>query len=161
MARYALKYDSEFLVADALGDITGEGDGLYFNDTRLLSPLALTFGGATPSLLSSGVSQDNVFFRSNLTNRPLPELGERAPPEGALYVERTRFLWDRRLYERIAITNYALREIPLKLRIAFAADFADIFEVRGHVRSRHGRMLEPELRDAEVKLAYEGVDAVV
>jgi glycogen debranching enzyme len=161
MARYALKYGSEFLVADALGDITGEGEGLYFNDTRLLSRLALTFGGAIPSLLSSGVSQDNVFFRANLTNRPLPELGERSPPEGAMHVERTRFLWDRRLYERIALTNYALHELPVTLRIAFAADFADIFEVRGHVRSRHGRILDPELRDADVRLAYEGVDAVV
>src|SRR5204862_2579818 len=37
MGRYALKYDEEFLVADELGDITGEGDGLFYNDTRLLS----------------------------------------------------------------------------------------------------------------------------
>ena len=65
MGRYALKHDEEFLVADAHGDITGEGDGLFSNDTRLLSRLRLTVGGATPSLLSSGVSQDNVFFRAN------------------------------------------------------------------------------------------------
>jgi len=161
MARYALKYGSEFLVADALGDIAGEGDGLYFNDTRLLSRLALTFGGASPSLLSSGVSQDNVFFRANLTNRPLPELGERAPPEGAIHVERTRFLWDRRLYERVALTNYAEREVPVTLRLAFAADFADIFEVRGHVRSKRGRTRDPVLGDAAVTLAYEGLDDVV
>ena len=57
------------------------------------------------------MSQDNVFFRANLTNRPLPELGEQAPPEGAIHVERTRFLWDRRLYERLALTNYAERAV--------------------------------------------------
>src|SRR5512144_295798 len=44
MGRYALKNDGEFLVADALGDIAGEGDGLYSNDTRLLSQLSLTVG---------------------------------------------------------------------------------------------------------------------
>ena len=37
MERYALKYNEEFLVADALGDITGDGDGLFHDDTRLLS----------------------------------------------------------------------------------------------------------------------------
>jgi hypothetical protein len=45
MGRYALKYDEEFLVADELGDITGEGDGLFYNDTRLLSRFNLTVGG--------------------------------------------------------------------------------------------------------------------
>ena len=160
MGRYALKHDAEFLVADALGDIAGEGDGLYSNDTRLLSRMFLTVGGSTPSLLSSGVSQDNVFFRANLTNRPLPELGEQAPPEGAIHVERTRFLWDRRLYERLALTNYAERDVPVYLRLAFAADFADIFEVRGFVRARRGRMLAPELDHALVTLAYEGLDGV-
>ena len=161
MGRYALKHDAEFLVADALGDIAGEGDGLYSNDTRLLSRLSLTVGGATPSLLSSGVSQDNVFFRANLTNRPLPELGDRVGPEGIIHVERTRFLWDRRLYERLALTNYAEREVPVMLRLDLAADFADIFEVRGYVRTRRGRTLAPEVDDARLTLAYEGLDGVV
>ena len=161
MGRYALKHDAEFLVADALGDIAGEGDGLYSNDTRLLSRMSLSFAGSTPSLLSSGVSQDNVFFRANLTNRRLPELGEQAPPEGAIHVERTRFLWDRRLYERLALTNYAERAVPVSLRLDFAADFADIFEVRGFVRTRRGRTLAPEIDDALVTLAYEGLDGVV
>jgi hypothetical protein len=44
MERYALNCN-EFLVADALGDITGEGDGLFYNDTRLLSRFSLTVGG--------------------------------------------------------------------------------------------------------------------
>ena len=34
---FALKNDEEFLVADALGDISGYSDGLFLNDTRLLS----------------------------------------------------------------------------------------------------------------------------
>ena len=45
MRRYALKCDEQFLVADELGDITGEGDGLFYDDTRLLSRFSLTVGG--------------------------------------------------------------------------------------------------------------------
>src|SRR4030095_2534439 len=93
MGRYALKYNEEFLVADELGDVTGEGDGLFCNDTRLLSRFNLTVGGKAPSLLSSGVSQDNVYFRANVTNRPLPELGGRGTPGGGIPIERTRPLW--------------------------------------------------------------------
>ena len=70
---FALKNDEEFLVADTLGDINGLGDGLFLDDTRLLSCFRFRIGATTPSLLSSGVSRDNVFFRANLTNRPLPE----------------------------------------------------------------------------------------
>ena len=161
MERYALKYDDQFLVADALGDITGDDDGLFDDDTRLLSRFSLVVGGAAPSLLSSGVSEDNVFFRANVTNRPLPELGGRLTPEGVIHIERTRLLWARRLYERLTLTNYGELEVPAPLRFDFAADFADIFEVRGHARTAPGRTLPPRLDPASVTLAYEGLDGVV
>ncbi len=90
MARYALKHDEEFLVANELGDITGDSDGLFYNDTRLLSRFALSVGGRRRRCSSSGVSEDNVFFRANVTNRPLPDLGGRETPEGVIHLERTR-----------------------------------------------------------------------
>jgi glycogen debranching enzyme-like protein len=34
---FALKQGDTFVVADAFGGITGEGDGLFRNNTRLLS----------------------------------------------------------------------------------------------------------------------------
>ena len=161
MERYALKFDEDFLVADALGDITGDGDGLFHNDTRLLSRFNLSIGGAAPSLLSSGVSQDNVFFRANVTNRPLPQLGGSTTPEGVIHVERARLLWGGRLYERLTLTNYGEHDVPAPLHFAFASDFADIFEVRGHTRLTRGRVLPPQLDGAAVIFAYEGLDGVV
>ena len=162
MERYALKYNEEFLVADALGDITGDGDGLFHNDTRLLSRFRLSVGGAAPSLLSSGVSQDNVFFRANVTNRPLPELGGRATPEGVIHVERTRLLWDGRLYERITLTNYG------ETRRAGAAALRVRHRFRRHLRG--ARAHPPDARPNAcrrgstthaVTFAYEGLDGVV
>src|SRR5262245_13074416 len=140
MGRYALKYNEQFLVADELGHVTGEGDGLFYNDTRLLSRFDLTVGGEPPSLLSSGLSQDNVYFRAHVTNRPLPELGGHRTPEGVIHIERMRLLWDGRLYERLTLTNYGEREVPAPLRFGFATDFADIFDVRGHTRRRRGHL---------------------
>ena len=160
-ARYTLKHDGTFLVADELGDITGERDGLFCAVTRFLSRFVLLVGGVAPSLLSSGVSQDNVIFRANLTNRPLPELGGTRTPEGVIHIERTRLLWDSRLFERITLTNYGESGALLPLQFAFASDFADIFEVRGYRRSQPGTLLPATQEAVSVAQAYRGRDGVV
>jgi glycogen debranching enzyme len=157
---FALKYNEEFLVADALGDINGNGDGLFRRDTRVLSRFRLNIGPHPPSLLSSGVSADNVFFRANVTNRPLPELGGRVTPQGVIHIERARFLCDSRLYERLTLTNYGSQNVAVPLRFEFAADFADIFEVRGHDRARRGRVTPAQFDPHGVALGYEGLDGV-
>ena len=127
--RYALKDNDQFLVADAFGDLTAASDGLFRDDTRVLSRFALTVGSHAPSLLRSGVSEDNVYFRAHATNRPLPELGGSVTPQGVIHIERTRFLWASRLYERVTLSNYGSMLVPLPLRFAFGADFADVLHV--------------------------------
>ena len=44
---FALKDGDTFLVADASGDVLGESDGLFRNDTRVLSGFRLTLGGVS------------------------------------------------------------------------------------------------------------------
>ena len=93
LGSYALKHDHTFAVADPFGDMHGSADGLFHRDTRILSRFVLTVGGEAPALLSSGLSDDNVFFRANLTNRPLPQLGEsKTMPQGAIHIERSRLI---------------------------------------------------------------------
>jgi glycogen debranching enzyme len=158
---YALKHDDTFLVADALGDVSGEGDGLFRDDTRVLSKWRLRIGGIAPSLLSAAVSRDNVLFRANVTNRPLPPLGGPATPQGVIHLERARFLWEQRFFERLVLTNYGEHEVGAPLSIEFTADFADIFEVRGITREARGRTLPPDVAAASVVLRYEGLDGVL
>ncbi len=155
-----LKHRDTFLVADAFGDIWGNGDGLFHDDTRVLSRFGLTLGGHLPSLLGAGVSQDNVFFTANLTNRPLPPLGGRPVPEGVLHIERTRFLWEERLYERLTITNYAELDAVAPLSLSFAADFRDMFEVRGTRREVRGRLLPTAVTTDTVVVGYAGLDGI-
>lgn len=157
---FALKDDDTFVVADALGDITGNGDGLFHDDTRVLSRLTLRFGGESPSLLSAAVSRDNVLFTANLTNQPLPELGGRALPQGIIHLERLRFLWQRQMHERIRCVNYGDYEASIPLTLNFAADFRDMFEVRGSTRPARGTLLPVEVGGDRVIFHYRGLDGV-
>jgi glycogen debranching enzyme len=156
----ALKDADTFLVADAWGDLKGGADGLFDHDTRLLSRLVMTAGLARPSLLSSGVSQDNVYFTCHSTNRPLPPMGGRSAPAGILHIERRRFVWDRRLFERVRITNHGIEDVLLPLAFDFAADFADIFQVRGTPRARRGTSEAPSGDGRRVTFRYRGLDDV-
>jgi hypothetical protein len=45
---------STFCICDELGDVGGQTTGLFADDTRFLSKLALTINGMTPLPLSSG-----------------------------------------------------------------------------------------------------------
>lgn len=156
----ALKSGDCFLVADGWGDLREGAEGLFDNDTRILSRLVLRVGQARPSRLSSGVSQDNVFFTCHATNRPLPPMGGKSAPAGVLHLERRRFLWARRMFERIRISNHGVEDVLLPLSVDYGADFADIFEVRGTVRARRGEIAPPTVDGRRVTFSYMGLDGV-
>ncbi|HTV71457.1 MAG TPA: amylo-alpha-1,6-glucosidase [Rhizobiaceae bacterium] len=159
--QFALKHEDCFVVADAHGDIRGAGDGLFHNDTRVLSLLRLYVGGLVPSLLGASLSQDNILFTANMSNRSARSASGAETPQGVIHIERTRFLWQDRMYERIALTNYSAQRVTLPVLIEFAADFRDMFEVRGTTRLRRGRYQDADVGDDRVTFHYEGLDQVV
>ena len=134
---FALKQGDTFVVADAFGDITGEGDGLFHDDTRLLSRFRLSVGGRPLELLGGAVGEDNVVFTANLTNRPLPPIGGQSTRQGVIHVERTRLIWEDRLYERLRLRNFGQR----------AGTAAAAAGVRRRL-SRHVRGARPHARGA-------------
>jgi glycogen debranching enzyme len=161
---YALKDRDTFLVAAASGDICGAGDGLFHDDTRILSRFCLLLGGQPPSLLSASITQDNVFFTSHGANQAMPAPaaapGVSAGPPGVLHVERRRLLWEQRLYERITISNYSRDPVMAPLAIDFEADFRDMFEVRGERRPRRGAMSPTLIDGRRTCFRYEGLDGL-
>ena len=157
----ALKDADTFLVADHWGDVKSGADGLFDRDTRMLSHFVLTVGRCRPSRLSSGVTEDNVFFTCHSTNRPLPPMGGRSAPAGVLHLERRRFLWDKRLFERVRMVNHGIEDILLPLSFEFAADFADIFQVRGTARAARGEIHAPVMDGRRVSFSYTGLDQVL
>jgi glycogen debranching enzyme len=158
---FALKDGDSFVVADAYGDIIGEADGFVRHDTRLLSEFRLTLAGARPALLSAAISRDNVVFTSHLTNRPLRAVEGQVVPQGVIHIERTRVLCAERLYERVTCVNYGESDTVALLGIGFAADFHDIFELRGEVREKRGSLRAAELAGERVVLRYDGLDHVL
>jgi glycogen debranching enzyme len=157
---HALKDRDTFIVADDYGDILGAGDGLFHNDTRILSRFRLLLGGQPPSLLSAAIAQDNVFFTFNGANQALPYPGGPMGPPGVLHVERKRFIWEERLYERITCVNYSRDVVLLPLAIEYGADFRDMFEVRGMKRAHRGLQRPPEMDGRRVRFSYRGLDDV-
>jgi len=158
---FALKHGDCFAVADAYGDIRGAGDGFFRDDTRVLSEFRLTLGGRSTSLLGASLSQDNVLFTSNLTNLPIKSAGGRDIPQGGIHIERVRLIWEDRLFERITLSNYSQEHSTVLLSLQFAADFRDMFEVRGSTRPKRGVTHAAETGGNSVLLRYEGLDRLV
>ncbi len=160
-ASYSLKDGDSFLVCDALGDFHGGevADGLFHDGTRILSRLQLGLDGTTPTLLSAALGQDRVVFSAHLTNRPLPPIGG-SGAKGVIHIERSRFLWEGRLHERIACSNHDRAPVSVPLTLEFAADFRDMFEVRGMERVRRGSYPQAQVDGDRVVLHYEGLDGV-
>ncbi len=98
---------------------------------------------------------------ADLTNPDVREEGRIVIPHGALHLFRGRYLWKGVAYERIRISNYGLTAIPISVTVQYAADFADIFEVRGMTRVKKGKTLAPETGARHVVLGYEGLDGVM
>ena len=159
-----LKHGDTFGLFDQYGDIRpspkGEA-GLYHDGTRFLSRFLLEFEGARPFLLSSTVRDDNDQLSVALTNPDLCREGRVCLPMGSLHLAWRKFLWMGTLYQELRVENHGMQPVDASIRLEFAADFADIFEVRGLKRKARGQDLEPHLTDREVTLGYRGLDGVV
>ena len=159
-----LKHGDTFGVFDSNGDILSGKDnpeGLYHRDTRYLSHLNLSLCGCRPMVLSSTVRNDNAGLSCDLTN---PDIhGDRHQPaidNDRIHLRRSRFLWDASCYELLAVRNFDRKRHKLRIELEFAADFKDLFEVRGETRERAGKCLAPQVGGVDVVLAYEGLDDV-
>ncbi len=159
-----LKDGGTFAVFDRFGDFQPVGlgkQGLYHEGTRFLSRLELYMGEHRPLLLTSTVMEHTPVLSVDLTNPDFYENERVALARNTLHLSRSSFLYQATCFTRITIQNFALHSVDISFRIFFAADFADIFEVRGVKRERRGRLLEPDVKDNAVLLAYEGLDGVV
>jgi glycogen debranching enzyme len=159
-----LKYGQTFGVFSRFGDIESIGlgeQGIFHEGTRYLSRFAVKLGGEAPQLLRSSIRDDNAFLTVDAMNVDLSDSGGVAVPRGALHLFRSKFLYEGVCYEQLRLSNYSLASIDTAITCEFAADYRDIFEVRGTQRERRGTVLPTEVRTSEVVFGYRGMDAVV
>ena len=158
-----LKQGETFALFDALGDIVQPGatpGGVFHNDTRYLSGIQLLIDGQRPLLLSSAVENDNVVLTVDLSNPDIYQGGKIVLPRETLHVRRSKFLWQGSCHERIAIHNFSPDPQSCFLSLNFAADFADLFEIRGMQRAKRGAIAVSRPDNQTVLFRYSGLDGL-
>ena len=148
-----------FLLTNTFGNVpldNPSGFGLYYLDTRHLSVYDFSFADARPVVLLStaelGFSEEQM-----LTNPAMPCLQGRILPPGSVEARRQRVVGGA-LEETLCVTNYNIFPIEIDVVYTLAADFADIFEVRGSKREKRGQILPPRMEDGTMVFAYDGLD---
>ncbi|HEX3537004.1 MAG TPA: amylo-alpha-1,6-glucosidase [Stellaceae bacterium] len=158
-----LKHGNTFAVLDAFGDINGgdgNPDGLYHDDTRYLSRLELRLNGGQPLLLSSNPAEDSSLLSFDLANPDMAAADGGVLHRELIYINRRQFIWRAAYCELVLVRNYDQRSHDVTVSLRFAADFADIFEVRGQTRERRGQFSARRLAADTVGLRYRGLDGV-
>jgi glycogen debranching enzyme len=155
-----LKFGGIFAVLDGFGNSQAFGpvaEGLFFEDTRYLSQLVLTVDGMAPVLLSSVVNEDNTALIADFTNPELKSPDDRMLKDTLHLLSKTS-LTQNGLEVQVQIHNFGHAPTAFTLRMDFDADFADIFEVRGAVRPKRGRLLPDDRSNAALTISYLGLD---
>jgi glycogen debranching enzyme len=162
-ARRILKDGDSLAILDEFGNIeaASAAEGFFFEDTRYLSRLALTINGQEPLLLSSTVTEDNARLEVDLANPDLVAHGHVILPRDTIHLQRSAVVGERSFFAALELRNFGHAAASLGIELGFAADFADMFEVRGTVRARRGTILPDELRTDGATLAYRGLDGVL
>src|SRR5437764_3697221 len=162
LPKLVLKHDDAFLVADRRGDfpnVPGEF-GFYVGDTRFLSLLELRLHGLRGIALNAGVSDDALEAAIDLTNPDMPLQPHLVLPGRSMRLARRLTIFGPQLYHWLAVESFVQERHDLALTLSFAADFVDVFEVRGHPRPQRGEMLPREGDARVVRLGYRGLDGL-
>ena len=118
--RVMLKRDRFFAVSGRDGTMKpGEfaGDGLWDEDTRILSLLRVLINGAEPETLGYQADDASVTFEGRAAG---------------LHISRVRFLASG-LHERITLTNAGASSVAAVLEVEVAVDFGAMLAIRGGV----------------------------
>ena len=148
-----LKDGDTFAVFDQAGGIRpgvlGE-EGLFHESTRFLPHFTLELEQHRLLYLDSWVGPVSEILKTALTNPPLITTTGVRLALATLHISIWKFLWAGVLYQRVVVTNYGTQELSAQLNWSFAADYADIFEVREPRRTARGQYLEAELTSDHV-----------
>jgi glycogen debranching enzyme len=157
-----LKHGDSFAVFDRYGDIRPIGlgeEGLYHRGTRFLSAMGIRLAGERPMLLGSTARGDNSRLAIDLTN-PDVMVGDRLLRAGTVHVSRTKVLWAATCHERVELRNFGEEVVTLPLSFRFAADYVDLFEVRGMRRTGRGTLRRTRVSGSTAILGYDGLDGL-
>lgn len=155
-----LKEGQLFFISLPTGEVPAGnmgGLGLYFQDTRYLSTLELSLE-ESPLVLLSATTRGSHAVQIELTNPEISRAGKIIPLQ-SIHVRLFRVL-EGGLYQRCRLINFNPEPITVTLSFVFAADFADIFEVRGQRREQRGEFFPPTSEEGGFCFHYRGRDKI-
>jgi glycogen debranching enzyme len=162
LPKTVIKHGDAFLVTDPWGDFSlqFQGElGFFYGGTRFLNFLEVRLSRQRPLVLGRSISEDNLQIAVDLTNVDLTD-AQGTVPCNALYIQRLITLYGRQLFQSFTVTSYLESPVEIPLELRFAADYADIFEVRGTPRPERGQTQPPSVSGPTVRLGYLGRDGV-
>ncbi len=152
-----------FLSTTIAGDIMPAGApdvGFFHDDTRFLSHLELRIGGHRTVVLSSSTEKTFAsqieLTTGNITLRESFDL-----PENTIHIRREQLLANDVFFDRMTFENFNLQPIEFVVEISYAADFVDVFQVRGVARPVHGQYFRPILKNNVATFSYRGLDGAM
>ena len=116
---------STFVVSDDIGDVGLGAEGVFADDTRMLSRCRLLLDGESPLLLTSR-AVDYFSATHYLRNAPTPRI-----PADTVSIGRERFVGST-VTEHLTLSNESMSELSFAVELELAADFADIISVKAH-----------------------------
>jgi glycogen debranching enzyme len=161
--RLLLNHGDTFAVFNEMGDIPPAGRetyGLFCRGTRFLDRFELRLNGELPLLLSGARADDDSEITSYLTNGDQRRDGEIVVQRDTVALHRRKTLIDGVLYEALHLQNYGGAPLSCAISVHLGADFADVFELRGIERTRHGTRSAPRVVGDAVHIDYLGLDDV-
>jgi glycogen debranching enzyme len=175
ISKVSFKDNRAFCVVDSQGEclrLYAEGGelGIYYNDTRYLGVWEQTINGLAPIALAHELRFNGNTVVYSMTNPDLPKLGPNAGVSGRIrrdsfLIRRIQTLVDDVFYDMTEIKNFEDMEHWIQLEQWAGSRFDDVFEVRGYVRPKRGRLLPPieETQDGRSLsvLRYEGLDGQI
>ena len=149
-----------FLSNSVAGDIMPPGApdvGFFHNDTRFLSQLELKVADLRAVVLSSSMEKSFAsqieLTTGNITIRDTVDL-----PENTVHIRREQLLAKNTFFDHLTLENFNQKAIDFRVELTYAADFMDVFQVRGSARGKSGQYFRPQMEKDSIRFSYLGLD---
>jgi len=134
---HVIKENDLFLLTDQTGNIPNIRDnsfgyGLFTRDTRVLSRLDVHFSPDAFALVESDDSANVEAVYRYVNKEQKDEQGEVTMPREVIALTRRQFVNGERFYEECSAVNYGQLPVKFSCEYEVAADFVDMFVVRGY-----------------------------
>lgn len=155
LPKLVLKNGSTFMVVDPSGQMRGgsaQPYGIYLDDTRFINHWIIRVDGKQLQLLKSHISGFYGRFVYGVKSHA-------AAHDMDIEIERDIVISDG-ITDRITVTNFSPQKKNVCLSVDFAADFRDMFEVRGWKRERRGVSRNLRAKPETINFTYTGIDGI-